>query len=118
MKRKTASDEPWKLLLAMPTKEGMEIKIGGENLLRNRKVKIEVDSVEEAKYSGKALTDGITDDEKIRWSSENNWENSEHWVEIQFQEKTTIRAMRLFWERLNVCHYALDSADICSCCAL
>jgi len=101
----------WELLSAVQTEEGMEIKIGGENLLKNRKVKLEADSVEDKKYSVQTLRDGITDDESLRWSSENNWDNPEHWVQIEFPQKTFVRAVRLYWERQNVCEYSLEISE-------
>lgn len=109
--RTSANDTSWQLLSAEQTKEGLEVKIGGENLLQNRKVKIEADSVEDRKYSVKNLTDGIVDDESLRWSSENNWEDSRHWVQIRFPQRTLISAVRLFWERQNVCQYSLEISE-------
>ena len=102
-RKETQKQDSWQLLSAVQTEEGMEIKIGGENLLRNRKVKLEADSVEDKKYSVKTLTDGIVDDESLRWSSENNWEDPRHWVQIKFPQKTFVSAVRLYWERRNVC---------------
>ena len=110
-KGKNAEEKNWQVLSAVPVAEGMEIKIAGENLLRNKKVKLEADSIEDEKYSVKALTDGITEDESLRWSSENDWENSEHWLKIEFPQKTRVSAVKLFWERLNVCDYALEISE-------
>lgn len=110
-KNKEVKEEPWNVISAIPTEEGLEVKIVGENLLRSKKVKLKADSVEDEKYSVKMLTDGITGDESLRWSSENNWENSEHWVEVEFSEKTEIGAVKLFWERLNVCDYSLEISE-------
>lgn len=108
--RKEKQDS-WELLSAVQTEEGMEIKIGGENLLRNRKVKLEADSTEDKKYSVQTLRDGIVDDESLRWSSKNNWEDPRHWVQIKFPEKTLVSAVRLFWERMNVCEYSLEISE-------
>ena len=106
-----SNENAWEVILANPVSEGLEVKIVGENLLQNKKIKLKADSEEEKKYSVKTLTDGITDDESLRWSSENDWENSKHWLQIQFPQKTTVSAVKLFWERLNVCDYSLEISE-------
>lgn len=104
----TIQEDSWDLLSAVQTTEGLEVKIAGQNLLQNRKVKIEADSTEDKKYSVKYLTDGVKDNEEFRWSSENDWENPEHWIQVTFPEETSVSGVRLYWERLNACDYALE----------
>ena len=108
---RNVEENTWEVISALPVAEGMEVKIAGENLLQNNKIKIKADSTEDKKYSVKALSDGVTDDESLRWSSENNWEDSKHWVQIEFPEKTTVSAVKLFWERVNVCDYSLEISE-------
>lgn len=52
--------------------------------------------------------DGNHTDETLRWSSENDWENNDHWLMADFGEPVSIGAVRIYWERTNAKSYALE----------
>lgn len=52
--------------------------------------------------------DGNHMDETMRWSSENDWENNDHWLMADFGEPVSIGAVRIYWERTNAKSYALE----------
>lgn len=90
------------------TKEGILVHLVEENLMLNKGVKIKADSEENEDFSVKHIKDGLTDDTTKRWSSENNWENNEHWLQADFGKETDIACVKLFWERTNACKYAVE----------
>ena len=100
------------LLSACETAGGMEVEIGGRNLLLEKGVKITADSAESKDFSPGLAADGIRDADGLRWSSENNWENNEHWLQADLGKETEIGYVKIFWERTNACGYAVEySAD-------
>ncbi len=103
------SDQPaFRLAQVVSTEDGIRADVVETNLMLNGKVRVKADSVENKEFSAQAVMDGITDEAQNRWSSENNWENNEHWLQADFREETQIVCVKLFWERTNVCEYALE----------
>ncbi len=98
----------WHLLSAETTAEGIEVEIAGENLLLKEGVRITADSQENENFPAKLVADGITDEKDLRWSSENDWEDNEHWLQVEFEQETQIGYVKIFWERTNACDYALE----------
>ena len=112
-KQNTATEQSaWTLLSASETAGGIEVEIGGRNLLLEKGVKITADSAESKEFSPELAADGIRDEDGLRWSSENNWENNEHWLQADLGKETEIGYVKIFWERTNACEYVLEySAD-------
>ncbi len=80
------------------------------NLALQRGVKATCDSVEVAELSAEKAIDG--DDESLysRWSSENNWEDASHYIELEFPEEISVSFVVLKWERTNVTEYCLEGS--------
>jgi hexosaminidase len=45
-----------------------------------------------------------------RWSSENNWEDASHYIELEFPEEISVSFVVLKWERRNAVNYALEGS--------
>lgn len=90
------------------TENGIQVDLVKENLMLGRKVRVKADSAESKDFSADQVRDGITDVDSNRWSSENNWENNEHWLMVDFSESMPIVCVKLFWERTNACEYAIE----------
>ncbi|MDO4332025.1 MAG: family 20 glycosylhydrolase [Eubacteriales bacterium] len=100
--------DSWHLLCAKTAEEGIAVEIAGENLMLHSGVKVKADSQEGQSFSAAKVRDGICDETDLRWSSENDWENNEHWLEVSFQETETVGFVRIYWERNNAAEYALE----------
>lgn len=98
----------WHLIRADVVPEGIEVETAGENLMLHSGVKVRADSIENREFSADMVRDGINDSTIRRWSSANDWENNEHWLEITFPQEETVGLLRIYWERTNVCSYALE----------
>lgn len=83
---------------------------GYKNLARRRGVIATCDSVEKEHLSAAMAVDG--DDETLasRWSSENNWEDASHYIQLEFPEEISVSFVVLKWERRNVISYALEGS--------
>lgn len=90
------------------TGNGIRVDLVKENLMLKKGVKVRADSEEGKSFKADAVRDGIVDVDSNRWSSENNWENNEHWLQVDFSEGKQIVCVKLFWERTNACEYALE----------
>lgn len=99
----------WHLISAKVLSGGeIEVKTSGENLALHSGVRVSADSRESGAFSADMVRDGIKDDKKQRWSSANDWDNNEHWLEISFPEEVTVGLIRIYWERTNACYYTLE----------
>ena len=81
-----------------------------DNLARMWGVKATCDSVENETFSAKKVLDGDTKSKESRWSSENNRESAGHYLQLSFPKKVTVSYVVLYWERLNVTGYGLESS--------
>jgi len=95
----------------METENGIQVDLVKENLMLKKGVRVKADSVETKEFSEALIKDGIVNKTESRWSSENNWENNEHWLQIDFGEAVPVTCMKLYWERLNACEYAIEYSD-------
>lgn len=100
--------EPWHLIRAQAVAEGVEVEIAGENLMLHSGVKVTADSQESSAFRPSKVRDGICDEQELRWSSANDWENNEHWLEVSFPEEVNVGLVRIYWERTNALEYALE----------
>lgn len=104
--------EPWHLIGAEASAEGVKVEIAGENLMLYAGVKVTADSEESSAFRASRVRDGICDEQQLRWSSANDWENNEHWLEVSFPEEESVALVRIYWERTNALEYSLEySAD-------
>lgn len=110
-KTSDGSDKEWNVLSTEETEDGLRVQIAGENHMKKEGVLLEADSFESENNLVSFLNDGILDDYNARWSSENNWDNTEHWVMITFPEEVSIGCVRLYWERFNVCEYSIEISE-------
>ena len=108
VRRKDLEQPLWHLLSAQQTQQGVEVEIGAENLLLKKGVRITADSQESEDFRAQLAADGISDEDDLRWSSENDWEDNEHWLQADFGKETQIGYVKLFWERTNACSYSLE----------
>ncbi len=102
--------DSWHLFWSQAQPEGIWVETVGENLALHAGVRMMADSREEAAFSPEKCRDGVWDDTKSRWSSANDWENNEHWLEVCFPEEVAVGLVRIYWERTNACAYALEYA--------
>ncbi len=80
------------------------------NLARMRGVIATCDSTETEELSAYKAIDGNDTDLSSRWSSENNWEDASHYIELEFPEEISVSFVVLKWERRNVISYALEGS--------
>lgn len=92
----------------LETEEGIRVDLVKENLMMKKGVRVSADSLESKDFSVDLVKDGIVYKEGNRWSSENSWENNEHWLQVDFKEERLVTCIKLYWERLNVCKYAIE----------
>lgn len=100
--------DAWHLIRAEAVPEGIAVETAGENLVLHAGVRARADSEESRAFSAANVRDGICDEEGLRWSSANDWENNEHWLEIDFGQEVTAGLVRIYWERTNARVYALE----------
>lgn len=82
------------------------------NLALQKGVKARCDSTENEELTADKVIDGDDQSRSSRWSSENNWENAQHYIELEFPEEISVSFVVLKWERRNAVRYALEgSAD-------
>ncbi len=78
-----------------------------DNLAGIRGVEVSADSEESSELAAGKAIDG---DATTRWSSENNWDNSSHYIELKFPQEVSVSFVVLFWERLNASEYSLEGS--------
>ena len=81
-----------------------------DNLALRKGVIAVCDSVENETLSADKAIDGNDTDLSSRWSSENNWEDDSHYIELEFPEEISVSFVILKWERRNAVSYALESS--------
>lgn len=82
-----------------------------KNLALRKGVKATSDSVETDKLSAYKAIDGDDETLSSRWSSENDWENASHYIELEFPEEISVSFVVLKWERMNVISYQLEGSS-------
>ncbi len=102
--------DSWGLFKSHARPQGVWVETVGENLALHSGVRIRADSQENRTFSPERCRDGVWNDAQSRWSSANDWENNEHWLEICFPQETTVGLVRIYWERTNACAYTLEYA--------
>ncbi len=80
------------------------------NLARTKGVIATCDSVEKETLSAAMAIDGDDTTMASRWSSENNWEDASHYIQLEFPEEISVSFVVLKWERRNVTSYALEGS--------
>gem|GEM_PF-350156 len=104
-------EEGERILDISADEDGILIRMGTENLVRQKGVKLSADSVESKTLSPTNVADGMIDDHSSRWSSENNREDADHWLEVRFPKQQQVGMIRIYWERCNACVYAVEGSD-------
>lgn len=103
--------DAWHIISAKEVSEGIMVETAGENLVLHSGVKVSADSMENSDFCADMVRDGVKDDSGLRWSSENDWDNNEHWLEVSFPKEETVGLIRIYWERTNACLYAIEYSD-------
>lgn len=98
----------WQVWSVEECDAGLTVETVGENLILQKKAKLTADSEEGKDFRAMYAGDGNHTDETLRWSSENDWENNDHWLMADFGEPVSIGAVRIYWERTNAKGYALE----------
>lgn len=80
------------------------------NLARQHGVIATSDSVENEELSAYRAIDGDDAALSSRWSSENNWEDASHYIQLEFPEEISVSFVILKWERRNAISYALEGS--------
>lgn len=81
-----------------------------KNLALMKGVTASCDSVETEDLSADRAIDGDDESLSSRWSSENNWEDASHYIELEFPEEISVSFVILKWERCNAVSYALEGS--------
>ena len=81
-----------------------------KNLALMRGVKASCDSMETEELSADKVIDGDDETLSSRWSSENNWDDASHYIELEFPEEISVSFVVLKWERTNVISYQLEGS--------
>lgn len=101
----------WKIFQTEKRADGVCVRIVGENYMQMDGVHVTVDSEESEMTTAAMLSDGIYDDNTLRWSSDNDWDDNEHWVKLEFADFMPVGCIRLYWERPNVSRYAIEISE-------
>ncbi|HIY61819.1 MAG TPA: family 20 glycosylhydrolase [Candidatus Eisenbergiella pullistercoris] len=80
------------------------------NLALAEGVRVTADSTETEAFSPEKAADGNRSDSDSRWSSANEPGQPSHWLMFEFPEERRISFVRLYWERLNVEGFVLESS--------
>lgn len=80
------------------------------NLALRRGVIATSDSTENEALSAYMAIDGDDSTLSSRWSSENNWEDAFHYIQLEFPEEISVSFVVLKWERRNAVSYALEGS--------
>ncbi|MDD6811532.1 MAG: family 20 glycosylhydrolase [Lachnospiraceae bacterium] len=80
------------------------------NLALQKGVKATCDSMETEELAADKAIDGDDESLSSRWSSENNWEDASHYIELEFPEEISVSFVVLKWERTNVISYRLEGS--------
>lgn len=80
------------------------------NLALQRGVTATSDSAENDGLSADKAIDGDDSTLSSRWSSENNWEDASHYIQLEFPTEISVSFVVLKWERRNATSYALESS--------
>lgn len=81
-----------------------------DNLALQRGVTATSDSTENAELTAAKAIDGDDSTPASRWSSENNWEDASHYIQLEFPTEISVSFVVLKWERRNVTSYALEGS--------
>lgn len=80
------------------------------NLALQEGVTVTADSVETETFSPEKAADGNRTDSSSRWSSANETGQPVHWLMFEFAQEKQVSFVRLYWERLNVEGFVLESS--------
>ena len=80
------------------------------NLAMQEGVSVTADSAETEAFSPEKAADGNRTDAASRWSSANEAGQPVHWLMFTFAEEKQVSFVRLYWERLNVEGFVLESS--------
>ena len=81
------------------------------NLALRRGVVATSDSTENEALTAYMAIDGDDSTLASRWSSENNWEDASHYIQLEFPTEISVSFVVLKWERRNVTSYALEGSE-------
>lgn len=98
----------WRVWTAEAGRDGVYVETVEKNLLLLPGASLSADSEESREFSAERARDGVSDDSTLRWSSANDWEQNDHWLQASFREPVTVGAVRIFWERTNAAAYSLE----------
>lgn len=99
------------LVQAESSQGGIHVSVAGRNLLLDKGVKISADSEEGKDFAASKAADGELYGDHVRWSSENDWEDNDHWLQAEFSESQKIQYIKIFWERDNVLSWTLEYSE-------
>lgn len=109
--KETAEQPHVRIAQVEVVEEGVQVELVEENLMLKKGIRVKADSEESKDYPVTMVNDGISDEGGKRWSSENDWEDNEHWLRVDFGEETNIVCVKLFWERTNACEYTIEYSN-------
>lgn len=95
------------LLSQTVEEDGIHVLIGRNNLMNDKGVKITASDEESGYFRASKAVDGDTSKES-RWSSENDWDNNEHFLQADFKSVRNIKAVKIYWERTNATNYSIE----------
>ena len=95
------------LLSQTVSEDGIHVLIGRNNLMNDKGVKVTSSDDESGYYRAAKASDGIIDKES-RWSSVNDWDNNDHFLQADFKNTRNIQAVKIYWERTNACEYCIE----------
>ena len=80
------------------------------NLALHKGVIATSDSTENDALTAYKAIDGDDSTLSSRWSSENNWEDASHYIQLEFPTEISVSFVVLKWERRNAVSYALEGS--------
>ncbi len=90
--------------------DGIHVLIGRNNLMNDKGVKLSSSDDESGYFRASKAADGDNSKDS-RWSSVNDWDNCDHYLQADFKTAKNIKAVKIFWERTNPSHYYIELSD-------
>ena len=103
-------DEETIMLSSETEADGIHVVLATENLIVEKRAVMTADSYENKSFKPKNAGDGNYTDKDSRWSSVNDRENNDHFLQADLRDPEMISAVRINWDRLNACKYSVDTS--------
>lgn len=95
------------LLSETMSEDGLHVLIARNNIMLQKGIKISASDQENNSFRPSKIADGDNGNNS-RWSSSNDRDNNEHYIQADFGKSQDISAVKIYWERTNACDYSIE----------